>query len=189
MSKTHVFNEISADDDHGATEVESLCTECGENGVTRLLLTKIPQFKEVILSSFSCDHCSNSNNEIQSGGRIQDQGIVIRLEVVSKNDLDRQVVKSDWASFNGTCHRTGNSGQFAKGGRYHHRGHPPTYHHRAQPGPSGPEGFGPRRSGPNRGIRHQNREPSIRDSIETIPQKMPFYRKFESILAGNWNFS
>jgi hypothetical protein len=32
-------------------EIESLCMNCHENGQTRLLLTRIPFFKEVILSS------------------------------------------------------------------------------------------------------------------------------------------
>ena len=40
-------------------------------GMTRLLLTKIPHYKEVILMSFNCDHCGLSNNELQSGGKIQ----------------------------------------------------------------------------------------------------------------------
>ena len=29
------------------TEIESLCVACEENGITRLLLTKIPFYKEV----------------------------------------------------------------------------------------------------------------------------------------------
>jgi len=52
-------------------EIESLCMECRENGITRLLLTYIPYFKEVIVVSFICDHCGNRNNEIQSAGEIQ----------------------------------------------------------------------------------------------------------------------
>lgn len=52
-------------------EVESLCMRCHDNGVTRLLLTYIPYFKEVIIASFQCDHCGERNNEIQSAGEIQ----------------------------------------------------------------------------------------------------------------------
>lgn len=40
-------------------------------GVTRLLLTTIPYFKEVIIMSFRCEHCGTSNNEIQSAGSIR----------------------------------------------------------------------------------------------------------------------
>ena len=50
-------------------EIESMCINCEENvlllpqssidgqGITRLLLTKIPFFREVIIMSFSCPHC------------------------------------------------------------------------------------------------------------------------------------
>lgn len=53
-------------------------------GVTRLLLTRIPFFKEIIVSSFSCDSCSWSNTEIQSAGRIQEQGVRYILAVASR---------------------------------------------------------------------------------------------------------
>lgn len=49
--------------------------------MTRLLLTKIPFFREIIVSSFSCEHCGWNNTEIQSAGRIQDQGVCYTLAV------------------------------------------------------------------------------------------------------------
>ncbi|KAJ7389474.1 nucleolar zinc-finger protein [Desmophyllum pertusum] len=64
-----------------------------------MLLTRIPFFKEVIIMSFACPHCGYANNEIQSAGRIQDKGCTIKLAVSSLKDLNRQVVKSDVASF------------------------------------------------------------------------------------------
>ncbi|NXB75586.1 ZPR1 protein, partial [Donacobius atricapilla] len=67
-------------------------------GVTRLLLTRIPFFKEIIVSSFSCDSCSWSNTEIQSAGRIQEQGVRYALAVTSRQDMNREVVKTDCAS-------------------------------------------------------------------------------------------
>ncbi|NXA63152.1 ZPR1 protein, partial [Mohoua ochrocephala] len=67
-------------------------------GVTRLLLTRIPFFKEIIVSSFSCDSCSWSNTEIQSAGRIQEQGVRYVLAVTSRQDMNREVVKTDCAS-------------------------------------------------------------------------------------------
>ena len=60
-------------------------------GVTKLLLTKIPHYKEVILMSFECEHCGFKNNEIQSGDRIQDRGRTIELTVKNTVDLNRQV--------------------------------------------------------------------------------------------------
>jgi zinc finger protein len=62
------------------------------------MLTRIPFYKEVILASFSCPHCNFENNEIQSAGEIQKEGVEFRLEVREKVDLDRQMVKSDYAS-------------------------------------------------------------------------------------------
>ncbi|NWZ69388.1 ZPR1 protein, partial [Acrocephalus arundinaceus] len=67
-------------------------------GVTRLLLTRIPFFKEIIVSSFCCDSCSWSNTEIQSAGRIQEQGVRYTLAVTSRQDMNREVVKTDCAS-------------------------------------------------------------------------------------------
>lgn len=52
-------------------EVESLCMQCHEQGVTRLLLTSIPFFREIIVMSFRCEHCGWQNNEIQSAGTIR----------------------------------------------------------------------------------------------------------------------
>uniref|UniRef100_A0A3Q3ITX4 Zinc finger ZPR1-type domain-containing protein n=1 Tax=Monopterus albus TaxID=43700 RepID=A0A3Q3ITX4_MONAL len=88
-----VFKDISADDeDVQPTEIESLCMNCYQNGTTRLLLTRIPFFKEIIVSSFSCGNCGFSNTEIQSAGRIQDQGVCYTLKVKRKQDLDRENV-------------------------------------------------------------------------------------------------
>ncbi|XP_031727638.1 zinc finger protein ZPR1 [Anarrhichthys ocellatus] len=95
----NLFKDISADDeDWQPTEIESMCMNCHQNGTTRLLMTKIPFFKEIIVSSFSCDNCSWSNTEIQSAGRIQDQGVCYTLKVRTKLDLNREVVKADSAT-------------------------------------------------------------------------------------------
>jgi zinc finger protein len=91
-----LFADIGADE--GPTRIESLCMNCHDNGVTNLLLTKIPFFKEVILMSFRCKHCGFRNNEIQFGGTIADRGCIYKLVITDKADLNRQVVKSDSAS-------------------------------------------------------------------------------------------
>ncbi|XP_078062336.1 zinc finger protein ZPR1 isoform X1 [Mustelus asterias] len=66
--------------------------------MTRLLLTKIPFFKEIIVSSFACENCGWVNNEIQSAGKIQEEGVQYKLLVSSKEDLNREVVKADCAT-------------------------------------------------------------------------------------------
>ncbi|XP_056365487.1 zinc finger protein ZPR1 [Oenanthe melanoleuca] len=94
-----LFRPLSAEDgEQQPAEIESLCMNCFRNGVTRLLLTRIPFFKEIIVSSFSCASCSWSNTEIQSAGRIQEQGVRYTLAVTSRQDMNREVVKTDCAS-------------------------------------------------------------------------------------------
>jgi zinc finger protein len=61
------LNNDGGQTQHLVDEIESMCINCEENvctkssqltqGTTRLLLTKIPFFREVILMSFSCPHC------------------------------------------------------------------------------------------------------------------------------------
>ncbi|XP_060764687.1 zinc finger protein ZPR1 [Neoarius graeffei] len=93
-----LFKDINADEeDAEPTEIESLCMNCYENGKTRLLLTKIPFFREIIISSFTCSHCHWTNTEIQSAGRIQDQGVCYTLHIKTKEDMNREVVKTDSA--------------------------------------------------------------------------------------------
>ncbi|RLN42624.1 hypothetical protein C2845_PM01G27500 [Panicum miliaceum] len=81
-------------------EIESLCMRCGKNGTTRLLLTLIPNFREVVLMAFECPHCGERNNEIQFAGQLQPKGCCYRLKVPSGQSeiLNRQVVKSDSAT-------------------------------------------------------------------------------------------
>ncbi|KAI9755740.1 MAG: hypothetical protein M4579_004170 [Chaenotheca gracillima] len=88
-------NAPEDDDQRVVEEIESLCMNCQENGMTRLLLTRIPYFREVILMSFYCPHCHFKNTEIQSAGQIQERGSRYTFTVTKKEDLSRQVVKSD----------------------------------------------------------------------------------------------
>lgn len=81
-----------------------------------MLLTVIPYFREVIVMSFRCEHCGNSNTEIQQAGEIQSKfpsgksrtraklapcacliakGCVHTVHVLDPSDLNRQVVKSN----------------------------------------------------------------------------------------------
>ncbi|XP_017755920.1 PREDICTED: zinc finger protein ZPR1 [Eufriesea mexicana] len=92
-----IFRSLTADDpEPETTQIESLCMNCGQNGVTKLLLTKIPYYKDIVLMSFDCEHCGFQNNEIQNSGKITEKGIRITVEVKSSRDLNRQVVKSDY---------------------------------------------------------------------------------------------
>ncbi|KAF1632346.1 UNVERIFIED_CONTAM: hypothetical protein FQV16_0001056, partial [Eudyptes robustus] len=92
-----VYKELNADDE-APMELESVCPNCQENGVTKLMCTRIPFYKQVILMSFACDHCGYRNNELQSGEPVQEFGTEIVLHVKEQEDLNRTVVKSEYAS-------------------------------------------------------------------------------------------
>lgn len=110
-------------------EIESLCMRCHEQvgppytqllayadgqGTTRLLLTTIPYFKEIIVMSFRCDHCGHRDSEINSAGEIQRtssfsvshyalaylaaKGVNYTCHLLTRKDLDRQLVKSNTAT-------------------------------------------------------------------------------------------
>ncbi|CAI6239819.1 unnamed protein product [Periconia digitata] len=79
--------------------IESLCMNCHEDGTTRLLLTRIPYFREIVIMSFECPHCHFKNTEVQPAGEIQQRGAKITFRVDSADDLARQIVKSDTAVF------------------------------------------------------------------------------------------
>ncbi|CAE6466656.1 unnamed protein product [Rhizoctonia solani] len=84
-----------AEDERPLQEIESLCMNCREQGMTRMMLTNIPYFKEVIIMSFRCEHCGNENNEIQSAGMIRELGTLYTARILDRSDLDRQLVKAE----------------------------------------------------------------------------------------------
>lgn len=99
VESKEIFENLHADNpEESVTEVSSLCVYCHEQGMTRLMLTRIPHFREVILSSFSCDECSYKDSEVQFGGSIKEKGQRISITVKNSKDMNRQLVKSDWAS-------------------------------------------------------------------------------------------
>eukprot|EP00080_Pristionchus_pacificus_P017184 PDM77204.1 hypothetical protein PRIPAC_43116 [Pristionchus pacificus] len=95
-----VYAALSADDEEvqRPMEIESMCMQCEDNGITRLMCVRIPYYKAVILMSFECQHCGFHNNEIQSGEAVQEHGTEIVLKVKEQSDLRRQLVKSEYAS-------------------------------------------------------------------------------------------
>lgn len=80
---------------YSATVIQSECPNCYKQGKTTLFLTKIPFFREVIISSFYCDECGNRNNQVQFGGQLPDFGVQILFRAMSKADLNRELIKSE----------------------------------------------------------------------------------------------
>ncbi|KAJ1855824.1 nucleolar zinc-finger protein [Coemansia sp. RSA 2703] len=93
---TQMFQDLDAN--VSATEVESLCMRCEKNGTTKIMLTRIPHFKSIILLSFECPHCGLKNNEVQSGEALQEKGHRYELRCSTKADLSRQIVRNNSAS-------------------------------------------------------------------------------------------
>ncbi|GJJ69298.1 zinc finger protein [Entomortierella parvispora] len=90
-----LFQDI--DGDQQVTEIESMCMNCHENGTTRLLLTRVPHFREVILMAFDCPHCGHRSNELQQANAIAVGGAIYTCHITTKADLNRQLVKTDTA--------------------------------------------------------------------------------------------
>ncbi|XVF29596.1 hypothetical protein REPUB_Repub15cG0135700 [Reevesia pubescens] len=76
----------------------STCGTCAARCETRMFVTRIPYFQEVIVMASTCDACGYRNSELKPGGRIPEKGKKITLCVKSIDDLSRDVIKSDTAS-------------------------------------------------------------------------------------------
>ncbi|ODN00582.1 Zinc finger protein-likeZPR1 [Orchesella cincta] len=104
-SSEQFFQPLDADNNE-VTEIPSMCVNCLQEslvrddwlqGLTKLMLTKIPFFRDVIVSSFDCSHCGYKNSELSSAMEISAVGVEYELQVKEKVDLNRMVVKSDYA--------------------------------------------------------------------------------------------
>ena len=90
--------DIDGFDDGMMTIPDTLCVQCEATGTTRMMLTSVPFFREIIIASFECDTCHYRNSDVQFGGSIQPKGCRISLTVNTREDLNREIVKSDSAS-------------------------------------------------------------------------------------------
>ena len=94
---------VNVDPENPVTEIESLCMNCKDQGITRLLLTKIPFFRDIIVMSFSCPHCGYRNTSIEDAKELAPQGIHFVLTVKTSKDMDRRIIKSNFASLSIPC--------------------------------------------------------------------------------------
>ncbi|RHZ88019.1 hypothetical protein Glove_26g106 [Diversispora epigaea] len=86
------------EEDNRPTEIESYCVNCEKNGITKLLLTRIPHWRDIVIMSFECEHCGLSNNEVQFAGAFAEKGCAYTCDIDNKEDLNRQLVKSETAT-------------------------------------------------------------------------------------------
>ena len=66
--------------------------------MTKFMLTKIPFFKEVMISAFACDECGFKNSEVTFAGRLAENGVRFELNVINNISFNRTVVKSEYAT-------------------------------------------------------------------------------------------
>lgn len=71
------------------------CSNCQSPAETRMKMTSIPHFKEVVIMATTCDVCGVRTNEVKVGGGINDKGRRISLRVTDPSDLTRDVLKSE----------------------------------------------------------------------------------------------
>lgn len=77
-----LFPKLHAEEvENSVTIIQSACLNCHEQGETRLLLTRIPFFKDIILASFSCPSCGFENRSVDTASMIEDQGVRFELRV------------------------------------------------------------------------------------------------------------
>lgn len=60
-------------------------------------MTKIPFFREIIVTSFHCAECGFKNNEVQFAGELPDYGLEILFKAMQAEDLNREIIKSEHA--------------------------------------------------------------------------------------------
>lgn len=78
------------------------CHACAAPGETRMCVTDVPHFREIIIMAFSCEQCGHRDVEVKAGGAIPEKGTVHTLKLTPGEDmavdLRRDCIKSDSAS-------------------------------------------------------------------------------------------
>jgi len=62
------------------------------------MMTKIPFFKEIMISAFACEHCGFRNSEVSFAGKLEDYGVNYEVNVINEVAFNRQIVKSEFAT-------------------------------------------------------------------------------------------
>ncbi|KAL0569514.1 nucleolar zinc-finger protein [Marasmius crinis-equi] len=73
------------------------CSSCGHPLNTLMKKVNIPYFKDVLIMSTNCDRCRYRDNEVISSAAISEKGKKIMLKVEDKDDMSRDILKSETA--------------------------------------------------------------------------------------------
>lgn len=81
---------------HGQVlQFETICSNCKAQCMTNMKMTSIPHFKDVVIMATVCETCGVKTNEVKSGGGIEDKGVRFEVTIDSRDDMSRDVLKSD----------------------------------------------------------------------------------------------
>lgn len=76
-------------------EFHTTCPACTSPCTVNMQKVTIPHFKEVVLMSTVCDKCGYRTSDVKTGGAIPPLGKRITLQVRKKEDLSRDILKSE----------------------------------------------------------------------------------------------
>ena len=91
-------NENGIDLENEVLTFPTNCPDCNAPATTKMKITQIPYFKEVVIMATTCDSCGHKTNEVKSGGGIESKGTKMTLTVTNSFDLNRDILKSETAS-------------------------------------------------------------------------------------------
>lgn len=74
-------------------QFQTTCSHCHSPCETNMKVTSIPHFKEVVIMATICDNCGVKTNEVKSGGGIEEKGIKITVQIETRDDMSRDVLK------------------------------------------------------------------------------------------------
>lgn len=80
-----------------AVAIATPCPNCQEAAETKMCVTDIPHFKEIVIMSLVCYHCAYHSSDIKPGGAIPECGTKITLSIQSPQDLQRDLLLGDTA--------------------------------------------------------------------------------------------
>lgn len=81
---------------HGEVlQFATICSNCQAECETNMKMTTIPHFKDVVIMATCCEACGVKTNEVKSGGGIEAEGVRFEVTVADREDMSRDVLKSD----------------------------------------------------------------------------------------------
>lgn len=91
------IDSIFANNDGQIMGLQTACAVCETEGTMRSCTLVIPHFKEIAIMTFNCDHCGYHKAEVIVCGTVSPKARTISLYCDSREDLKRELIKSETA--------------------------------------------------------------------------------------------